>query len=66
MTERIDHAAKACAIGVSLEEAQVHATLAVAEQLRVGNLIALQAGEVRYNFGGWSRLGSEIREGLGL
>lgn len=56
--------------------AQVHATLALVEQQRIANLIALHAHEVAYDIGEWSRiyhetadgpaLNDDIREGLGL
>ena len=55
MTDRIDHAAEAQKVlamptsvwgspSEMLAGAQVHATLAIAEQLRIGNLIALGYG----------------------
>lgn len=61
----------------TMREAQVHATLALVEQQRIANLIALHRHEVKYDIGSWSRLyetdsGSEavlksgIAEGLGL
>lgn len=82
MTERIDHAAKAERL-VRLTDgylernalqAQVHATLALVEQQRIANLIALHRHEVKYDIGDWSRLyvnGTEdlkpdLAKGLGL
>ena len=49
MTDRIDHAAEAQRLlhqwsREAMPVAQVHATLALAEQLRIGNLIALGYG----------------------
>ena len=50
MTDRIDHAAEASiSLGeshalIGIARAQVHATLAIVEQLRIGNLIALGYG----------------------
>lgn len=88
MSERIDHAAEAAAnlgaVGtvlpytgdqsaMTISVAQVHATLALVEQQRIANLIALHRHEVRYDIGEWSRLYDEgtedlkadIREALG-
>ena len=49
MTDRIDHAAEAQRLlhqwsREAMPVAQVHATLAIVEQLRIGNLIALGYG----------------------
>ena len=52
---------------------QVHATLALVEQQRIANLIALHRHEVKYDIGSWSRLYDEgeelrpeIKEALGI
>lgn len=89
MNERIDHAAEArgemryshdCLAdgredraGLALSEAQIHATLALVEQQRIANLIALHRHEVKYDIGSWSRLYNEgeelrpeIKEALGI
>lgn len=85
MTERIDHAQQAVdlinhpfpAPPSYLVEAQIHATLALVEQQRIANLIALHRHEVKHDIGSWSRLyetGSNpeavlkpgIAEGLGI
>lgn len=83
MSERIDHLAEAARVLDEVDPvgeatytnamayAQVHATLAVAEQLRIANL--LEAGEARvekldpWDFGSdLADLKPEVREGLGL
>ncbi|MGX5770806.1 hypothetical protein ACWKWN_08650 [Microbacterium trichothecenolyticum] len=91
MTERIDHVAQAkslAAYGTSpstgspevgamfVAEAQVHATLALVEQLRIANLIALDKTHEQYTVPADDEIGEEayastrlrtdIREGLGL
>lgn len=91
MSERIDHAAKARywlpqnGDGITpnhVAVAQVHATLAVAEQLRVANLIALATPQPGIGTGGevslpswipatdgkiaYMRLRPEIADALGL
>lgn len=77
MTKRIDHAEGARnlqAHGYS-ESAQVHATLALVEQQRIANLIALHRHEVEYDLNGGrsllykngtEELRPEIREALGI
>lgn len=80
--EKIDHAALARKIvsthvdRVTLMEAQVHATLALVEQQRIANLIALLNGGVNseavvnapgdFSTNGWYGLYDEVRKGLGL
>jgi hypothetical protein len=82
MTERIDHYAAAVSMlkdaemsnGVDLiaaivQGAQVHATLALAEQQRIANLIALhQEGfaSSALTTSQWATVLTEIKEGLGL
>lgn len=75
MTERIDHVAATqsllqhaqgadpVAARVTLDAAQVHATLALVEQQRIANLIATGSNPASA-FG--PRIYAEIREGLGL
>lgn len=46
-----------------LAEAQVHATLALVEQQRIANVIALHTHEVRYDIGEWSRIYEYDAEG---
>lgn len=83
MAERIDHAEKAreelqgwdmsdAEAPISLAAAQVHATLAVVEQQRIANLIAVYGAEGSTEAGfvskgvSFSYVGDQIREGLGL
>ena len=95
MSERIDHAGKARQILAEIPEgateagtmawcaeAQVHATLAVAEQLRIANLIALATPQPGIGTGGevslpswipatdgkiaYMRLRPEIADALGM
>lgn len=70
MNERIDHAKQSRAvlnalIGAHLPSsevaplvaiAQVHPTLALVEQQRIANLLALHRHEVKHDIGAWSRL----------
>lgn len=87
MTKRIDHAVEARKVLEDLEPhrgqhleldsqlAQVHATLALVEQQRIANVIALHRHEVEYDVG-WDRsylyesgtddLFQEMKEALGL
>jgi len=86
--DRIDHKAEAFALvnvdpmrgyaAVAYAQAQVHATLYLAEQQRIANIIALSqyrvnpAGLPNFRHLVWDfdddgeRLSAEIREGLGL
>lgn len=82
MTERIDHVAEALRERAYAESpgpgdptlatnwllsAQVHATLALVEQQRIANLIALHnADSVIVEAGEWRDVEDAIREGLGL
>ena len=76
MTERVDHAAEAWSIlndkwhsqdhaVTSLGMAQVHATLAVAEQLRVANLIAMGGLEITDRAHAWRAI-REVAAVLGI
>lgn len=78
MSERIDHAGKARQILAEIPEgateagtmawcaeAQVHATLAVAEQLRIANLIALATPQPGIGTGGEVSLPSWMPEAGG-
>lgn len=88
MTERIDHVAEARKVATRIEnnsyadrqqyltEAQLHATLALVEQARVANLIAVSASAARQVAEGtatledylrvYDVLNPQIRAGLGL
>lgn len=84
MTDRIDHAKEAeRALAKALNEnwpefvpvAQVHATLALVEQMRIANLIALRGargGELREgllftdNPDNWGELNPDIAAALGI
>lgn len=74
MSERIDHAAKArywlpqkgdCITPNHVAVAQVHATLALVEQQRIANLIALAAPQSGIGTGGEVSLPSWIPAGDG-
>lgn len=82
MTEqRIDHAAEARKVATAIEndpysdmasfvaEAQLHATLALAEQQRIANLMGLFSeyiSEEILSADEWKALTEEIKEALGL
>ena len=79
MSERVDHvanAAKMLAVSIQaktgqeetacLAEAQVHATLAVVEQLRVANLIAYLNADVLGGGAGSSGAIADVEAALGI
>jgi len=77
MTDHMTEAMRLLTTSPLTAEAQVHATLALVEQQRIANLIALVSGGDEtaylingpgnlYNAAAWEPIYAEIRKGLGL